>query len=299
MTIETSKSVSRFSVQHVLVLVGGLLVFVLLFLANKSHLESPDDAAMQEESAPAQADGHVDVQPDGNLASLLGILHAAPPSARVDSLREALVHAQPPEDRTILYQGIVEDYRTNGRIDYAAAYAGALADEQPEVRNLVVAGALFRNAVFLEHFQSDSLAFRRFSDEALRHLRKAESLDARNEDALLELGLAMVESKQGELSMEGILKIRTVTEINPKNTEALYRLGVFSMDTKQYDKAEGRFRQILELEPENLSAQLLLAMACKQLGKNAESDRILRALAAQPGDPAMAERANSILNHQP
>jgi len=25
----------------------------------------------------------------------------------------------------------------------------------------------------------------------------------------------------------------------------------------------------------------------------------LRALAAQPGDPAMAERANSILNHQP
>jgi cytochrome c-type biogenesis protein CcmH/NrfG len=227
---------------------------------------------------------------------LLAGLPEGEPNPSIDSLLHALDQTQVPQDRAIIFQGLVSMHRDAGRIDLAAVYAGALADEQPELRNHIVAGALFRNAGFLQHLQQDSVQFRKFSDEALRHLRSAETLDPNSEDALLELGLAMAESRLPNLGMEGVMKIRKVTEINPKNVEALYRLGVFSMDTKQFDKAENRFRQVLEIDPANHSAKFLLAMTCKELGKNAEFESLLRAVASQKEDSELAERAKSILN---
>lgn len=295
MMAQAGKSVNRFNFQHGLVLLIGLLVFVLLFLANKTQLESGKSAAF----TPADSTQGAETPPAQASSDLAPLLNSLPPEAAnlsLDSLRDALNASTAPADRAVLYKAMVEMYKGDGRLDIAAVYAGALADEQPEVGNLLVAGALFRNAGFLDHLQHDSTLFARFSDEALRHLRRAETLEPKNENVLLELGLAMVESRRGEMSMEGILKIRTVTELNPQNVEALYRLGIFSMDTKQYDKAEQRFRQVLELEPGNVNAKFLLALACKELGKVAEFKSYMTAVATQTQDLSLAERAKSFLN---
>lgn len=292
---QASKSVNRFNFQHGLVLLIGLLVFVLLFLANKTQLESGKSAAFTPADSTASAESNA-APSSTDLAPLLNALPPAAPDPSLDSLQTALSASNVPADRAVLYRAMVDVFKATGRFDIAAVYAGALADEQPEVGNLLVAGALFRNAGFLDHLQADSSLFVRFSDESLRHLRKAESLEPKNESVLLELGLAMVESRRGEMSMEGILKIRTVTELNPQNVEALYRLGIFSMDTKQYDKAEQRFRQVLDIEPGNFNAQFLLALACQQQGKVAEFKKYMTAVAGQSQDLSLAERAKSILN---
>jgi tetratricopeptide (TPR) repeat protein len=295
MMAQASNSVNRFNLQHGLVLLIGLLVFVLLFLANKTQLESGKSAAFTSaDSTDTAATAPAPVSTD--LAPLLNSLPPAAQDPSLDSLVSALAASSVPSDRAVLYRAIVDIFKAGNRYDIAAVYAGALADEQADVVNLLVAGALFRNAGFLEHMQTDSSLFIRFSDEALRHLRKAETLEPKNESVLLELGLAMVESRRGEMSMEGILKIRTVTEINPRNIEALYRLGIFSMDTKQYDKAENRFRQVLEIEAGNFNAQFLLALACQQQGKVAEFKKYMTAVSGQSQDLQLAERAKSLLN---
>jgi len=295
MTADTSKSSNRFSAWHALVLAAGLLVFVLLIFANKTHLPGEKEAGLaQDTSTHSPDDGHN--HGAATASDLLASLPVGDPNPSADSLVQALNQTQDPAGRATILQGLVKMYRDGGRLDFAAVYAGALADEQPQVRNHIVAGALFRNAGFLEHVQADSLMFRRLSDEALRHLRNAEQMETNNEDALLELGLAMAESRQPGLGMEGVMKIRRVTEINPKNVEALYRLGVFSMDTKQWDKAENRFRQVLDLEPGNHSAKFLLALACKELGKNDEFGSLLRAVSLQKEDQELAARAKEMLN---
>jgi tetratricopeptide (TPR) repeat protein len=295
MMAKASKFIDRFNFQHGLVLLIGLLVFVLLILANKTQLESGKSAAF----ATADSTGSAEAPPAPVSTDLAPLLNALPPPApdpSLDSLQTALAASSVPSDRAVLYRAMVDIYKSGDRFDIAAVYAGALADEQPEVGNLLVAGALFRNAGFLEHLQADSSLFARFSDEALRHLRTAETLEPKNEEVLLELGLAMVESRKGEMSMEGILKIRTVTELNPRNVEALYRLGIFSMDTKQYDKAEQRFRQVLEIDPGIINAQFLLALACQEQGKVAEFKKHMTAVAGQSQDIALADRAKSFLN---
>ena len=293
---QASKSTNRFNFQHGLVLLVGLLVFVLLILANKTHLESRKESAFETSDSNEAPTSTSETPVPSAVDELLGLIPASTTDPSIDSLRALLPTVQGPSDRALVYQSIVQAYKDRGQIDHAAVYAGALADEQPEPRHLIVAGALFRNALYLPHFQADSSLYTRFSDQALRHLRKAEELEPRSEDVLMELGLAMVESRRTEYSMEGILKIRTVTEINPRNTEALYQLGVFSMDTHQYDKAEGRFRQVLEVEPGNFSAQFLLALACQQQGKVAEFKQLMTAVAAQTQDLQLAERAKSLLN---
>ncbi|HHG84839.1 MAG TPA: hypothetical protein ENJ82_08815 [Bacteroidetes bacterium] len=285
---------NRFGWQHGLVLFIGLLVFVLLIFADKTNLK--EESATGLGGATKQA---ATTKQGTNSASsdvLLSMLAPLEPVASTSKLLSALQDEKDPGKRSELLREIVTDFRNNGRLDAAAVYAGELADQSPDTKNLIVAGALFRNAALLPAVSQDSSLFRMFSDEALRHLNQAVSKDSRNEDAHLELGLALVEARKPELAMQGILKIREVVEMNPQNTEALFHLGKFSMDTGQFDKAAGRFRSLLEIEPKNHQARYMLALAVGQLGKFAEYKKLMAKVAAQQDDSSLASQAIMALN---
>ena len=95
--------------------------------------------------------------------------------------------------------------------------------------------------------------------------------------------------------MQGIFKIREVVELNPRNTEALFHLGKFSMETAQYDKAESRFRQILEIEQDNFEAKYFLALALRQLGKSVESKTLMVEVSEQQQNSELAAMAQMAL----
>ena len=295
--VNTSKSINRFTWQHGAVLLMGLLVFVLLLVADKTNLDDETGSALGGRAGDggktevADGSGKVDVKGD-----LLAILPADDSPNEIAQLRTALQDEQVAAEREKIYQQIVEGYREGGRTDLAAVYASALAQEAPTTRNFIVAGAPFRNATSLEFAQADSNVFRRLSDEAIQHDESALELSPEDEDAKLELGLAMVESRIPANSMNGIFKIREVAEKNPKNTEALYHLGKFSLDTNQDEKAAQRFKQILEVNPEDVRAKYYLGVTEQRLGHSAEFNRLMSEVAIQTQDQNLAALAKEALN---
>ena len=295
--VNSSKSINRFTWQQGVVLLIGLLVFVLLLIADKTNLDNESGSALGGrvgdggKSEVAGGGSKVDVKED-----LVAMLPPDESPTEIAQLRTALLDEQVASEREKLYQQIVEGYRNAGRTDLAAVYASALAEELPTAKNFVVAGALFRNAASLEFAQADSNVFRRLSDEAIRHDESALELSPEDEDAKLELGLAMVESRVPANSMNGIFKIREVAEKNPKNTEALYHLGKFSLDTNQDEKAAQRFKQILEVNPDDVRAKYYLGITEQRLGHSAEFNRLMSEVAIQTQDQNLAALAKEALN---
>lgn len=291
--VDTSKSINRFTWQHGAVLLVGLLVFVLLLLADKTNLDNENGAALG-----GRAGDEKSSQAPANSANsdLLSVLPPDESPAEIAQLRTALEAEKGAEQRIDLYHRIVEAYQRIGRLDLAGVYASALAEEVPQAKNFVVAGALFRNAASLPGAQADSSLFRRLSDEAIRQDEAALELDPNNEDAKLELGLAMVESGIPGNSMQGIFKIREVAEKNPKNVEALFHLGKFSLDTNQDDKAKQRFLQILEVQPSDVRARYYLGLTEQRLGNAGEFNRLMSEVATQTQDANLAALAKEALN---
>lgn len=294
---ETSKSINRFTWQHGAVLLMGLLVFVLLLVADKTNLEDETGAALGGRAGDGgKTTEKVDGQNKGLPADLMAMFPEDNSPAAVAQLRTALAEEQDAAQREGFYHQVVEGYLGAGRSDFAAVYAAALAAEVPTAKNFLVAGALFRNAATLPSAQADSVLFRRLSDEALRHDSSALELDPESEDAQLELGLALVESRVPGNSMNGIFKIRAVAEKNPHHVEALFHLGKFSLDTQQNDKAAQRFKQVLAVKPDDARAKYYLGLTEQRLGHSAEFKRLMSEVAVQTQDGNLAALAKEALN---
>lgn len=289
----TSKSTPSFGISHVLVLALGLLVFVLLLFADKSNLND-DQAGQIANKSSASSEGTASLPPDAS--ALLALVPPTSPSEDLALALTALEQAANTEERQSLLQEVVTGFRESGRLDVAAVYAGMLADEDPSSSNQVVAGALFRNATRLPAVQADSSVFNRFSDQAISYLDAAVAQAPADEGAKIELGLAMIGSQKPGNSMQGIFKIKEVAEANPQNTEALFHLGGFSMETAQYDKAEQRFRQILDVNPDDVRAKYYLGMTMEALGRSAEFTQLMSEVAEQQQEPELAAAAQAALN---
>jgi tetratricopeptide (TPR) repeat protein len=289
---QTSTSMNKVGWQHGLLLGIGVLVFVLLLFADKTNLKEDNAAGLTGQAASgASASG----TSSANADALLSMLPPTEPSETTAAMLTALQGEEDPATKQELLRDIVNGFRDEGRLDVAAVYAGELATLAPDVKNLIVAGALYRNAAQMPSIRADSSVFSVMADEGLRLLNQAVEKEPQNEDALLELGLTMVSSQRGEMGMQGIFKIREVVEINPRNTEALFHLGKFSMETAQYDKAENRFRQILEIEPGNYEAKYFLALAVQQLGKTTEFKTLMAEVSEQQQNSQLAAMAQMAL----
>lgn len=298
MVDKTSKLSNRFSYLHGIVLLVGLLVFVLLLFADKTNLDNDGETAMGGRAGDG-GNATESVQQASLKRDLIKMLPKDESADNIAQLRTALEAEKDAAQREELYKQVVEAYSQSGRFDLAAVYASAYAAEVPSARNFVVAGALFRTATQMPAPLEDTLLFRRLSDEAIQHDNSALELEPKNEDAMLELGLAMVESRIPGNSMQGIFKIRELTELNPRNVEALFHLGKFSMDTNQDDKAANRFKQILEIEPENPKAKYYLALTMQRLGNSAEFKRLMSEVALQMQDANFSQMAKAALSETP
>ena len=296
--VETSKSSSRFTILQGVILLVGLLVFVLLLFADKTNLDNDSEAAMGGRAGDGGKSSEA-VQQPGLMTDLLAKLPKDETADDIAQLRTALEAEKNPSQREELYKQIVGAYSQAERLDLAAVYAAAFAAEVPSSRNFVVAGALFRNAAKMPAPSEDTLLFRRLSNEAIRHDESALELEPKNEDAMLEQGLALVESRIPGNSMQGIFKIRALTEMNPSNVEALFHLGQFSMDTGQFDKAANRFRQILDVTPADARAKYFLAIAEQKLGNSAEFKRLMTEVAVQMEDANFSQMAKAALSETP
>ncbi|MDX1907822.1 MAG: tetratricopeptide repeat protein [Bacteroidia bacterium] len=260
----------------------GIVVFVLLLLADKSNLSSRKTQAITETGVVSEGGGSTaqlpPLAPDAQTDQLLARLEAAAPAAQ---------HA--------LLDSVVAVLSARKRYDVAAGYARQAAEADTSLSHLLTAGTLYQQALTLEHVSRDTVLRKQFGEAAIGYLSRVVAQDPRNEPALLSLGMAYITSGNPATSMQGILTIRKVLEINPANTAAGYQLGLFSVQTGQLDKAAERFEQVLKADPSMQEARYQLASVYVQTSRADQAKPLLEAVLRDTKDAALLEAARNLL----
>lgn len=271
---------SSFNWQHAIVLILGVAVFVLLLFADKTHLKGEEKPLAPMAAQPAEVSKPASEAP--SLPEFTG-------SKETQRLLQLAVSDSTPADTVMV---AVEALLLENRPDLASDLAGLLVQRDSSVKNMLVYGALLRNTLQMDWVKNDEGAFAHFAGLSIRILQRAEQLDPKDENVKIELGLALVQSRVQENSMKGIFKLREVVEMNPRNTEAAFQLGQLSMETGQFDKAEARFRTVLEITPGFIPARYSLAVCLEQLGRPQEAKTEMQAVAQQKEYPDLAQAAS-------
>jgi tetratricopeptide (TPR) repeat protein len=247
-------------------LVGlGLVVFLLLFFADKSNLTNLNPTTV--------AAGNSGM--GGNNAENRPSLPPLAADPALDAKLELLAETEDPAEKTKLLDTIVVSLQARNRLAYASDYATQLVGLDSSLQNQLQAGVLSQQATELPYISNDSSLMTLYNNRSIALLRKVLAQEPENEAGLLHLGLALTRSPQ---PMQGILSLRKLTEINPQNAEAQLRLGLFSIQTGQFEKAEERLSKVLELEPDRAEASFQLAYSRVQLGKKDEARALLESV---------------------
>ncbi len=110
---------------------------------------------------------------------------------------------------------------------------------------------------------ADTLITNNLITFALASLENAVDSEKGNTDLKMKLAEVYIESPQ---PMKGIVMLREMADSIPDYIPAIMRLGRLSLQTGQYDKALGRFNQVLEINPVDTEAMYFLALTHEGLG---------------------------------
>lgn len=91
-------------------------------------------------------------------------------------------------------------------------------------------------------------------------------INPQNDSSLVGLGASYIFGGIADNPMEGIQKIMQVVEKDSNNVFAQTILGHGSVISGQYDRAISRFGKVLELDPENLEAIMMMAEVYERKG---------------------------------
>ena len=117
------------------------------------------------------------------------------------------------------------------------------------------------------------------SDADIEALKEEVKKDPKNEKLNLDLAFSFVkkgfDSGDTQLIMQAVQKFRDVIDINPNNTEALLGLASLCVQSGVFDKAIVYYKKYLELKPEDLQAKTDYAMATFKIGELEQGDKLL------------------------
>lgn len=138
----------------------------------------------------------------------------------------------------------------------------------------------------------DSLITNNLLTFALASYEKAYNADKGNVELRMKLAETYIESPE---PMKGILHLREIADSLPGYVPALMRLGRLSLQTGQYDKAEERFLDVLDVNPVNTEALYFLALANEGLGRIDEAIRLLEMCRDLVDNPAFTQEINNYI----
>lgn len=104
------------------------------------------------------------------------------------------------------------------------------------------------------------------SENAIRALENAISINPANINHRVNLGLAYATDPPKDNPMKGILLLRELNDQYPDNVLVINTLARLALQTGQYERAVERLEKAIELEPDNWNSICLLAQAYEGLG---------------------------------
>ncbi|MCP4458927.1 MAG: hypothetical protein GY816_13025 [Cytophagales bacterium] len=99
-----------------------------------------------------------------------------------------------------------------------------------------------------------------------------------------------------ETPMQGIQMLRELLEEYPSDQETIRNLGILSIQSGQFDRAEDRFKRLVELDSSNLEAQFYLGMSQIEQGDE-NGMRIMERLSQNKVNPAIRALAVEYLKN--
>jgi len=238
------KSVSKL---QYLIIGSSILLFVLLFIANKKPEKKAEEQMPGKPNAEAQvdiktfADAQISVMPD-SLKKTFSILEKnAKDTAGLNALSDFFNKQAMPVPAAYYYEKKVELINTT--------------------KSWLEAGNRYFYSV---RFVRDKNQIGGLYQSAMRCYEKSLQKDAANTEAKIQLASCYVEGSTDP--MKGITLLKEVEKTDSSNIHAQMVLGGFGVKSGQLDKAEARYLKVLKIKPDYLEAYLYLADVYEKKG---------------------------------
>ncbi|HHM21698.1 MAG TPA: tetratricopeptide repeat protein [Bacteroidetes bacterium] len=113
------------------------------------------------------------------------------------------------------------------------------------------------------------------TEHGLVALENAISINPSNLQHQINRALIYTENPPADNPMKGILMLVNLNKEHPENVAVLNQLGRLGIKTGQYEKAIGRLKKAIGLEPDNPVSNCLLGRALQETGRHNEAEKYL------------------------
>ena len=247
--------------QQILLIGGGLLVFCLIYFFGNT--------------TPDKKQSHVDTENvvDGPVQTIdfQTILSNSKENLSKDQqefltkLENSIVSGNVKEQKIAVYKQLASFWRDTAHmlIPYAF-YSGEAAKLENSEKSLTFAAQFFIDGARL---QGDPAKRNFMADEARQLFEQALVLNPDSDSLKIGLGSCYLVGEISDNPMKGISMIREVVEKDPENMYAQLVLTRGGMVSGQFDRAIERLNIVVEKQPENLEAIIMLAEAYERHGE--------------------------------
>ncbi|MBO9563392.1 MAG: tetratricopeptide repeat protein [Niastella sp.] len=275
--------------QQMILVGGGVMLLCLLYFFGRTI---PPKDNTRPATATAAA-GQLDIE-----TILAASRQKLTPSqqAHVSKLESAVVRGDVKEQQIKVFRQLANFWRDSAHLLLPYAwYTGNAAKLENSQKNLTFAAQFYLDGV---RRQEEPALKRWMALQAKELFEKALVLNPANDSLKIGLGSCYLFGGISDNPMEGIQLIREVADRDPHNTYAQFMLAVGGLVSGQLDKAIERLNHVVEHEPANLEAILMLADACERKGDKTNAIKWYTAgkkLLKDPGfEKDIDERINSL-----
>ncbi len=176
---------------------------------------------------------------------------------RLTALENSVIRGDVKEQKIKVYHQLANFWRDSAHLFEPYAYYSAEASKlENSEKTLTFAAQLFVDNLLTE---TDPAMQNWLASSAKDLLDKALQINPDNDSTKIGLGACFILGNIGGNPMEGILPVRQIVEKNPNNLYAQMVLGLGGKKSGQYDKAIERFSIIVQKQPKNIEAVFQLA----------------------------------------
>lgn len=257
-----------------IVIACSLLLFVLLYFANKKPEKKAEDVPQKPKTEAVELRAFVDAQV----------------SSSTDSVKKLAVFVEKNAGDTSVINRLVELLKEQKMIVAATYYYEKKAALINTARSWLSAGNRYFYAVAYVREQNQVAAL---YQNAVRCYEKALEKDPAYTEAKIQLASCYVEGSTEP--MKGITMLKELEKADSNNVQVQMVLAAFAVKSNQLDKAELRYQKVLKLNPQYLEAYLFLADVYEKQGNKAKTIETLEKYVSLTPDKEIREQIRTYI----
>ena len=251
---------------QLIIIIGAVVLFVLLFFANKKPSVKPAE------------DGETQTSHNETIESFVTTAEKVLAPELKRQTDDYLNKAKGSEKNKWL-DSIISFWDKNKRSDIASFYFEKKAVALNNAVTWFKAGDRYYYAI---RFVKDQNELAPLYQSAMRCYENGLKLEPKNAEAKIMLASCYVEGSPDP--MKGIGMLREIEKTDSNNVTLQLNFAFFSVKSQQWDKAIRRFEKVLEIDSTYIEAYLHLADAYEQQGKKEKTIEVLEKYKSKTDD---------------